>query len=209
MKTQLLSWRNLWWLGALALYLGLASYQLGLPGLHYDEAAEAGVNAMQLLTGAPVTAFRESALTLGRWRLPLMVQDYIGALNVYLALPVLALTGIGVPNLRSLAILTGLLTLLLLARLLQEWGAWEARQENPQAAKHPLDNLDSPNGAGGSDEKFAPRPSSLAPLFAVTLLAASPSFIFWSRQGIFVTNRSVCSVSGKDYAGYAGAGPQR
>jgi hypothetical protein len=84
----------------LALYLGLACWQLALPGLHYDEAAEAGVNAMQLLTGAPLTAFRDATVSLFGWTLPLMVQDYIGALNVYLALPFLAASGIGVPNLR-------------------------------------------------------------------------------------------------------------
>ncbi len=72
---------------AVLLFLLLAGYQLGLPGLHYDEAKEAGVNALELLTAAPVTAFRDAALPLGDLRLPLMVQDYIGALNVYLAIP--------------------------------------------------------------------------------------------------------------------------
>ena len=50
--------RRGWLLAALLLYLALACYQLGLPGLHYDEAKEAGLNAMQLLTGAPVTRVR-------------------------------------------------------------------------------------------------------------------------------------------------------
>ncbi|MCB0091090.1 MAG: hypothetical protein KDE54_24525, partial [Caldilineaceae bacterium] len=85
------------------LFLFLASYNLGLPGLHYDEAKEAGLNAMELLTGAPVTVFRRASVSLSGVQLPLMVQDYIGALNVYLALPLLWLTGIGVPNLRALA----------------------------------------------------------------------------------------------------------
>ncbi|HMN28898.1 MAG TPA: hypothetical protein PKE45_12175, partial [Caldilineaceae bacterium] len=63
---------------------------------------------MELLTtsqgGSPqVSAFRNVTLDLFGWPLPLMVQDYIGALNVYLALPFLALTGIGVPNLRIVA----------------------------------------------------------------------------------------------------------
>lgn len=176
MMVKRLSWRTLWLLGVLLLYLGLASYQLGLPGLHYDEAAEAGVNAMQLLTGAPVTAFRDSALSLFGWRLPLMVQDYIGALNVYLALPVLSLTGIGVPNLRSIAILSGLCTLLLLERTLTEWctgwGAPPGASTRPEAER----------------SERTPGATSLAPYLALTLLAASPSFVFWSRQGIFVTN---------------------
>jgi hypothetical protein len=157
---------------ALTLYLLLAGYQLNLPGLHYDEAAEAGVNAMELLTGAPVSAFRGATWSfLGR-SLPLMVQDYIGALNVYLALPFLALTGIGVPNLRMVALLTGAVTLLLLERAVTE--IWML---NSGKARSPL----------AQDPNLNP-PLSTAGLIAVLLLAASPSFVFWSRQGIFVTN---------------------
>ncbi len=156
---------KLWFLTALALYLLLTGYQAGLPGLHYDEAREAGLNALELLTGAPVTAFRHVTLPFFGWHLPVMVQDYIGALNVYLAMPVLWLTGIGVPNLRLVPILIGLATLLLLERTVTAWMAW--RNGQPSAARLPL---------------------SLAGLLAVTLLVASPSFVFWSRQGIFVTN---------------------
>lgn len=158
-------WYRLWLLTALALYLLLAGYQTGLPGLHYDEAREAGLNAMELLTGAPITAFRQVTLPFFGWRLPVMVQDYIGALNVYLALPVLWLTGIGVPNLRLVAVLTGVATLLLLERTVTAWVAWHT--EEPPTTRLPL---------------------STAGLLAVTLLVASPSYIFWSRQGIFVTN---------------------
>lgn len=153
----------------LLLYLLLTGYQLGLPGLHYDEAREAGVNALELLTGAPVTPFREVALSLGAWRLPLMVQDYIGALNVYLALPLLWLTGIGVPNLRLLPILTGLIALVLIERTVTAWLALTAPDSRADAGLQRL-------------------PISTAGLVAVTLLVAAPSFVFWSRQGIFVTN---------------------
>jgi hypothetical protein len=150
-------------------YLILTCYQLGLPGLHYDEAKEAGVNAVELLTGAPTTPFRDAALVVWGRHLPLMVQDYIGALNVYLAWPVLGLTGIGVPNLRALAVLTGLATLLLVAKLVSIWDA-------PTASRAPW------------------RWSGVA---AAWLLAFSPSFIFWSRQGIFVTNlmQPLCLVA--------------
>lgn len=154
--------------GALLLFLLLSTYNLGLPGLHYDEAKEAGLNAMQLLTGAPITAFRDATVSLFGAQLPLMVQDYIGALNVYLALPFLWLTGIGVPNLRALAIATAVAALLLLERILSEWLFWH--------------KADSRSGHG------AAAPVSLAGLMAVVLLAGSPSFIFWSRQGLFVTN---------------------
>jgi Dolichyl-phosphate-mannose-protein mannosyltransferase len=137
---------------ALGIFFALGAYQLGLPGLHYDEAKEAGLNAMQLIAGQPVTAFRDATVQVGSWRLPLMVQDYIGALNVYLALPFLLLGGINVVALRWLSLLTGALTLLL---------AWRV-----------ADRL------GGS----------VAAVVTVILLATSPTFVFWSRQGIFVTN---------------------
>ena len=160
--------KTLWRVATLALYLLLTCYQLGLPGLHYDEAKEAGVNAMELLTTAPVTAFRGSTLSLFGKQLPLMVQDYIGALNVYLAIPFLKLTGIGVPNLRALSVLTGMITLLLLEQVVIEWQR-QGKEKNEQT-QHAL------------------RTTHYAPLIAITLLTVSPSFVFWSRQGIFVTN---------------------
>lgn len=134
------------------LFLALGAHQLSLPGLHYDEAKEAGLNAMQLLTGQPVTAFRDAVIALGPWRLPLMVQDYIGALNVYLAVPFLALGGVNVVALRWLPLLTGGLTLLLTWRVARMLGG------------------------------------PLAGYVAASLLAVNPTFVFWSRQGIFVTN---------------------
>ncbi len=172
-------WRLFWLIGALILYLGLAAYQLGLPGLHYDEAKEAGVNALELLTGAPVTAFREATVSVLGLRLPLMVQDYIGALNVYLAWPVLAVTGVGVPNLRFVGLLAGLAALLMLERSVSEWMAL-------QSSLLPTRERDLSSTVTARPPTRAP--ISPAGLFAVTLLAASPSFVFWSRQGIFVTN---------------------
>ncbi|HRJ45039.1 MAG TPA: hypothetical protein PL105_24285, partial [Caldilineaceae bacterium] len=126
-------WRLGWLLLAAALFLLLAAYQLGLPGLHYDEAKEAGVNALELLADRPVTAFRGATVTLFGTALPLMVQDYIGALNVYLSLPFLAATGIGVPNLRFLPILLGLLALLALERAISEWLALTRSDSNSPA----------------------------------------------------------------------------
>jgi hypothetical protein len=137
---------------ALGLFLALGAYQLRLPGLHYDEAREAGLNAMQLLIGQPVTAFRDATVQLGPWQLPLMVQDYIGALNVFLALPFLWVGGVNVVALRWLSLLTGAATLVV---------AWRV-----------ADRL------GGK----------VASVVTVVLLAASPTFVFWSRQGVFVTN---------------------
>ncbi len=137
---------------SLALFLGLSLYQLSLPGLHYDEAREAGVNAMQLLRGLPVDPFRGAAVRVGGQAFPLMVQDYIGALNIYLVIPFLAAGGINPTALRLLPVLTAALTLILAHRLARRLAG------------------------------------SLAAGVTVLLLAVSPSFVFWSRQGIFVTN---------------------
>lgn len=138
---------------ALGLFCLLAGYQLDLPGLHYDEAKEAGLNAMQLLRGQPLTLFRGAALPLFGLRLPLMVQDYIGALNVYLALPFLAVGGSGsVTALRVLPVACAALTLIFLYRF--------------------------------AAAAFSRRAATLA----VILLAVNPSFVFWSRQGVLVTN---------------------
>ena len=136
----------------LLLFLALGAYQLELPGLHYDEAREAGLNAMELLTGQPVTAFRDAAVQIGPWRAPLMVQDYIGALNVFLATPFLAVGGVNVVALRWLPLAVAALTLLVTWRVALRLGG-------PTA------------GAA-----------------TVLLMAVNPAFIFWSRQGIFVTN---------------------
>ena len=167
--------RRLWLAVALLCYLGLATYQLELPGLHYDEAREAGLNAMEIVTGAPITAFRGAGIPIGGRTYPVMVQDYIGALNVYLALPFLALTGVGVPNLRILPVLSGLLVLVLVERTVSEWVAWLWARQRPRSR---ADDAQPPAGT----------PIAIAGLLAVSLLAVSPGFVFWSRQGIFVTN---------------------
>jgi len=142
----------IFFVACLLLFMVLGAYQLHLPGLHYDEAKEAGLNAMELITGQPVMAFRDAAVQLGPWRLPLMVQDYIGALNVVLAVPFLAIGGVNVVALRWLPLLTGALTLVVTWRV-----AW--RLGGPLAASA-----------------------------TALLLAVNPAFIFWSRQGVFVTN---------------------
>ena len=200
--------RRVFWLAAACLlYILLAGYQLGLPGLHYDEAKEAGVNAVELLKGDPLTPFRGAALARFGQQLPLMVQDYIGALNVYLALPLLWLTGVGVPNLRVLSVLTGLVVLPLAALVVS---AWTLPRLSPASSprKHPTLTLPGSGREQARErENSAPSPiwgglgwGSAVRLFkehtqltwggvvAAWLLAASPSFVFWSRQGIFVTN---------------------
>jgi hypothetical protein len=148
--------RSAWFYAAclliiLLLYGLLSFYQITLPGLHYDEAFEA-VPAVQLLQGQPVTAFRESGLTLVGQTFPLMTQDYIGALNTYAALPFIALFGPTPTALRTMSIITGALTLLLTTAL--------------------ATRLTRQRWVG---------------LTAALLLAVDPTFIFWNRQGVFVT----------------------
>lgn len=144
----------------LAAFFALALYQLDLPGLHYDEAKEAGLPALQLLLGQPVEAFRGAGVWLGGQLVPLMVADYIGATNVVLALPFLAvgrsLGGDGlVVALRCLPVTLSALSLYLLYRL-------ALVLYNRRVA-----------------------------LLAFWLLALNPSFVFWSRQGVFVTSTVV------------------
>jgi 4-amino-4-deoxy-L-arabinose transferase-like glycosyltransferase len=147
---------------AVLLYLALALPQLDLPGLHYDEAKEAGLNALEMLQRQDVQAFRSAGVQIGSVFLPLMVQDYIGALNVYLTLPLLAIHGATVPALRLLGVGCGLAALLLVWAL----GGELARRTH----------AGTKDAAGWTGE------------IAALLLAASPTFIFWSRQGAFVTN---------------------
>ncbi|MBV7337650.1 hypothetical protein KFU94_57360 [Chloroflexi bacterium TSY] len=187
--------RRLSWLSApLLLYLLLTTYQLGLPGLHYDEAKEAGVNAVELLNGQPVAAFRNATLRLGDLQFPVMVQDYIGALNVYLALPFLHLTGIGVPNLRALSIVTGLLALILLERAMSEYICLSTPESDDPQTQLAITQSDTSqthcaiSNAGLITITLLAASPSFVFWITITLLAASPSFVFWSRQGIFVTN---------------------
>ena len=107
---------------SLMVFFALCLYQLDLPGLHYDEAREAGLNAMELVSWQPLTAFRGATLQIGPWRLPLMVQDYIGAANVLLATPFLALGGVSVSALRALPVLIGAATLVLVWRVALKLG---------------------------------------------------------------------------------------
>lgn len=136
---------------SLILYTSLSLYQIELPGLHYDEAFEAAP-ALQMLLGQPVVAFRGGALSLNGQNFPLMTQDYIGALNTYLALPFMALLGPTPLALRVMSILVGLLSLILAYLLAVQ--------------------------LTGSSE---------AGLSAMLLLAVEPTFVFWNRQGVFVT----------------------
>lgn len=147
-----------------AWFLALACYQLDLPGPHYDEAIEV-LPAMQLLLGQPVESFRGAGVRLGPWFLPLMVMDYIGAMNTYLVMPFFALLGINVIAMRVMPIGFGLGTLLLTYFFARE---------------------------------FFGRTAALIAFFT---LAGNVSFVFWSRQGIFVTNLTSTILMGALWCG--------
>ena len=148
---RLKDYRRVWFDGAAIVFLLLASWQLGLPGPHYDEAIEV-VPAIQLLRGMAVTAHRGAGIRIGGTLFPIMVVDYIGALNTYLVIPFFLVGGIGVPSMRAMPIAAGLVALYFTFRLADEWAGERA--------------------------------GILAALF----LAVQPSFVFWTRQGIFVTS---------------------
>ena len=97
-------------LAPLIVFTLLSGYQLELPGLHNDEAQEGGLPAMQLVGSGPVTAFRDVGL--GPRQYPLMVQDYIGAINVYLLAPLVGVLGPSVASVRITSILVSIATLI-------------------------------------------------------------------------------------------------
>jgi 4-amino-4-deoxy-L-arabinose transferase-like glycosyltransferase len=108
---------------ALALFLALSLKNITLPGLYYDEALDV-VPTAQMLQGMPVDAVRGSGLAIGDRTFPLMVMDYVGTVNTYLALPVFALFGADVRSVRLLPIVLAALSLALgylLALRLFDW----------------------------------------------------------------------------------------
>lgn len=141
---------------ALALYLTLALPNLDRPGLHYDEALEAATPATLLLQGQQFPIVNNGALRIGDVRLPLMVQNHIGAIQLYAALPFVALLGPTTAALRTMTVIVGAATVIgLYVLMLRLYG----------------------RAAAGA---------------AVLWLAAFPSFVLWSRQGVFVTNLAPC-----------------
>jgi len=95
---------------ALLLFLALASWQLMLPGLNYDEALDV-VPAMQLLLGQSTEPLRGSGLRVGGRTFPLMVMDYKGVVHTYWAFPFLWALGVNVFALRLSCLFLSLLTM--------------------------------------------------------------------------------------------------
>ncbi|MEM8533211.1 MAG: glycosyltransferase family 39 protein [Chloroflexota bacterium] len=143
-------------LGVLILFMVFTTIRLDLPGLHYDEALEAGLPAVQILNGSSITTVSGGTFTfLGR-ELPLMVQNHIGALQVYAALPFVWLGGPTPESLRAMTVLSGLMTIIATyAFVAQVYGRTAA-------------------------------------IYASLWLGTYASFVFWSRQGAFITSLAPC-----------------
>ncbi len=86
-----------------ALFVAIAAYHITLPGLYYDEAADA-VPAMYLLQGRQPELVRPHGILLFGRTWPLMAFDYVGAVHTYAAIPFFALLGPGVVALRLMTI---------------------------------------------------------------------------------------------------------
>jgi hypothetical protein len=110
-----------WWIVAilaLLLYLGLALYQLDLPGLNYDEALDAAP-AVQTVLGQPIDSAYTIALGSRTW--PLMVSQYVGPTTTYLLVAAFRIFGISAISVRATGVLIGLISLLLSWGFLKEY----------------------------------------------------------------------------------------
>ncbi len=104
---------------SLALYAIIGAWNLSLPGLQYDEAADAVPALELLLEGNTRSAFSSIDLFGVRW--PLMLQHYIGPTSIYTSLGSLWLFGATVEGLRAGHLLLGAFTLILLWLLTRLW----------------------------------------------------------------------------------------
>ena len=138
----------------LSAFFVLTLHQIDLPGLHTDEAMEM-LPAMQLLRGQPVDCYKGVCLELFGQRFPVMIYEYIAAVNAYWAIPFFAAFGVNVATLRLVPIVQSATALVFVYLLAREF----------------------------SNRRVA--------TLALLLLAVNPSFVFWSRQGVFVTSVTI------------------
>jgi 4-amino-4-deoxy-L-arabinose transferase-like glycosyltransferase len=103
---------------ACLLYFVIGLSNLGLPGLEYDEAADA-VPAMEMLTGQPVSSL--STFTLFGRQLPLMMLHHIGPSTIFTSYAGMALLGISAQALRASQLAVGAIALVLLWLMARRW----------------------------------------------------------------------------------------
>jgi hypothetical protein len=93
--------------------MALALYQIDLPGFYYDEALDV-VPAMQImLAGQPAELLRGIGLRVSGLTLPVMIMDYVGAVNTYLVLPFFRVYGFTVFAVRFMCVAVAAVTLVL------------------------------------------------------------------------------------------------
>ena len=105
-------------LASSAAYLLLGLSNLALPGLYYDEAADA-VPALELLQGLESSAIRSVTIFGRQW--PIMMLHHIGPTTIYTSLVALSLFGPSVEALRATQLCVGLVGLVLLWLLARDW----------------------------------------------------------------------------------------
>jgi hypothetical protein len=107
--------RRSWWaitlaIAAACVFVFLASYRIGLPGLYMDE-----VDFVSAARGAP----DDTMVHMRLGPIPLLIMPYLGALKAWLYAPVFWLFGVSALTIRLPAILLAALTLLILFHLMQ------------------------------------------------------------------------------------------
>lgn len=112
-----------WWpvlalVAALVIYFAIGLSNLRLPGLQYDEAADA-VPAIQVLNGTSPSAIHNIELFGRQW--PLMLLHHIGPTTIYTSLIGFSILGVSVESLRITQLLVGAVALCLLWWLARSW----------------------------------------------------------------------------------------
>jgi 4-amino-4-deoxy-L-arabinose transferase-like glycosyltransferase len=103
---------------ALAIYFAIGLWNLRLPGLQYDEAADA-VPAIQVLNNTEPSAIHNITLFGKQW--PLMLLHHIGPTSIYTSLIGISIMGVSVEALRITQMLIGATALVLLWLLARSW----------------------------------------------------------------------------------------
>ena len=103
---------------ALVLFFGVGAANLNLPGLQYDEAADA-VPALEMLAGKTPSTLSHFTFAGRDW--PLMMLHHIGPTSVFTSLAGFLVMGVSVGALRISQLAVGALALLLLWLMARAW----------------------------------------------------------------------------------------